>query len=314
MFELFKKRDFSDYITDTIDFFKLFGKNYFRHYFVINGGPLLILMVLLYFIVKIYTEFFMPEMSGSRFNKDAFSIYFTANTALIVIAFFFFLAIAIIISLINVTFPIVYLNLYEKKGTTEFSVGEIVTELKSHVALMIKFTIGLLFIIAPLLTIILIINILLCIIIVGIPLLFIVIPALMTWIILSYYDYIVNQNRFFRSLSVGLSMLKQQFWTIVGTTLLVVFIIQFIQGIVSFIPSFFGIVSLFTISSGSATAAEVAGNGAYIAIIMLVSTTLGYVMNNFFFINQGLIFYSQREATESNSTHSLIDSIGKDSE
>ena len=52
MFQLYKKRDFNELVSDTFDFFKIHGKNYFKNYFIINGGFLLILVVLLYFVYE----------------------------------------------------------------------------------------------------------------------------------------------------------------------------------------------------------------------------------------------------------------------
>ena len=56
MFQVFKKRDFSQLVGDTFSFFKLEGKNYFKNYFIINGGLLLILVVALYFLIKFFFE------------------------------------------------------------------------------------------------------------------------------------------------------------------------------------------------------------------------------------------------------------------
>ena len=56
MFQLYKKRDFSELVGDTFGFFKLEGKNYFKNYFIINGSLLLLLVVIIYFFTK--EEFF----------------------------------------------------------------------------------------------------------------------------------------------------------------------------------------------------------------------------------------------------------------
>ena len=37
MFEFYKRRDFGGLISDSFAFFKIYGKNYFKNYFLING-------------------------------------------------------------------------------------------------------------------------------------------------------------------------------------------------------------------------------------------------------------------------------------
>jgi len=47
--QLYKSRDFSAFFQDTFAFLKQNGKHYFKHYFIVNGIFLMILMVLGYF-------------------------------------------------------------------------------------------------------------------------------------------------------------------------------------------------------------------------------------------------------------------------
>lgn len=45
--EICKKRDFGELVSDTFNFFKVYGKNFFVNYLILNGS----LLVLLAFLV-----------------------------------------------------------------------------------------------------------------------------------------------------------------------------------------------------------------------------------------------------------------------
>ena len=77
MFQLFKERNFSDYINDTFLFFKVQGKHFFKSYFTINGPFLLIAVVLIYFFTKIYMDFVFSMISGGAVvEENYFGNYF----------------------------------------------------------------------------------------------------------------------------------------------------------------------------------------------------------------------------------------------
>ena len=88
MFQLFKKRNFSDYISDTFSFFRITGKHFFKNYFIINGTLLILLMVLTYFVFKVYFEMMFANIGSSapNFLED----YFNNNIGLIIGVFLLF--------------------------------------------------------------------------------------------------------------------------------------------------------------------------------------------------------------------------------
>ena len=51
-----------------------------------------------------------------------------------------------------------------------------------------------------------------------------------------------------------------------------------------------------------------------LSIIMVVSTIVSFILNNLLIINQGLIYYSHIENSESSISNDSIDLIGTDSE
>lgn len=318
MFELYKKRDLSANFSDTTAFFKAFGKHYFKNYFVINGIFLMILVVLIYFISKVYMELIFSGISNSQNNPNYLMAYFSNNMALIAGGFIITFLLIVILSMLNISFPVIYLRLVEKTNGNDFSTQEIISGLKSNIGKMIVFFLGALFIIMPLAFIIFGLLFLLCFILIGIPLLFIAGPAFISWISLSYYEYILKDVGYFTALANGYRLVKQQFWISVGTTFIMLMLTQIIQGFITMIPYIISMIWMFTSTqnlqeTGSQTD-TFSTMGILLAVIMVFSVLLSYIFNNFILINQGLIYYGLQEEKENNSTKSQIDLIGTDIE
>ena len=318
MFELYKKRDLSANFSDTTAFFKTFGKHYFKNYLVINGIFLMVLVVLIYFISKVYMEVLFSGIPNAQNNPNYLMDYFNNNMALIAGGFIITFLLIVILSMLNISFPIIYLKLVEKTNGNEFSTQEIISGLKKNIGKMIVFFLGSLFIIMPLAFIIFGLLILLCFILIGIPLLFIVGPAFISWITLSYYEYSLKDVGYFKAVANGFSLVKQQFWTTVGTTFLVMMLAQIIQGFITMIPYVLSMIWMFVstqeIQTQTSKTDTFSTMGILFAVIMVFSVLLSYIFNNFILVSQGLIYYSLQEEKENNSTKSQIDLIGTDIE
>lgn len=315
MFELYKERDLSANLSDTITFFKSFGKHFFKNFFIINGIFLMILMVLIYFISKIYMEVLFSGANNLNNNPNYFSNYISENITLVVGGFITAIIVIAILSMLNITFPIVYLKLFEKENNTNFSTQDISKELRKNVGKMFVFLLGITCIIMPLAFIVFGILVLLCFILIGFPLLIILGIAFFSWVMLSYHDYILNDVGFFKALSNGYYLLRLKFWTIVGTTFLMMMLIQIIQGIITIIPYLFTIGSMFvTTQDVNSQTDNYSTLGIIMAVIMVLSVLISYIFNNFIVINQGLIYYSLHEDTENFTTNNQIDLIGTDLE
>ena len=317
MFELYKKRDLSANFSDTTAFFKTFGKHYFKNYLVINGMFLMILVVLIYFISKVYMELLFSGISNVQNNPNYLMAYFNNNISLIIGSFAITFLLIVILSMLNISFPVIYLKLFEKNNSDNFETLEIINGLKANIGKMIVFFLGSIFIILPLAIIVFGLLILLCFILIGIPLLFIVGSAFISWITLSYYEYIQKDVGYFRALVNGFTLVKQQFWTTVGTTFLMLMLVQIIQGFITMIPYVISMIWMFTSSSTPGWNSQTdtfSTMGILLAVIMVFSVLLSYIFNNFILVNQGLIYYSLQEEKENNSTKSQIDLIGTDIE
>ncbi|WP_281298457.1 hypothetical protein [Flavobacterium limnophilum] len=318
MFELYKKRDLSANFSDTIAFFKTFGKHYFKNYFVINGIFLMVLVVLIYFISKVYMEVLFSGITNMKNNPNYLMAYFNNNMALIAGGFIITFLLIVVLSMLNISYPVIYLGLVEKTNGNAFAIQEIMGGLKANIGKMIMFLLGSIFIIMPLAFIVFGVLVFLCLILIGIPLIIIVGSAFISWITLSYYEYILKDVGYFTALSNGFGLVKQQFWTIVGTTFLMMMLVQIIQGFITMIPYVISIIWMFVstqdIQSQTSRTDTFSTMGILFAVIMVFSVLLSYIFNNFILVNQGLIYYGLQEEKENNSTKSQIDLIGTDLE
>ena len=311
MFQLFKNRDFGDYISDTFGFFRQTGKHFMKIYFTINGIPLMIMMVLSYFLFKVYFDILKTGMSGQDISGFVNSMS-DSFPFIIVLAIFFFLFL-IFMSMLNYTVPVIYLDLYDKKKGNNFSVGDVVSALKSNFGKMLIFFIASLFVITPILIIVFILLFLLVFIIIGIPLLLFAIPTVFSWIALSYYEYINFDKGYFEALSDGFSKMKSQYFPIVGSLMLIYIIIQVTMTVFTMIPYAIGMISMFTsLEQNPGSTDGLATFGIMMSIVMVITILMSYILNNLMLINQGLAHYSRRENDENIMAQDSIDLIGRE--
>ena len=313
MFQLFKKRNFSDYISDTFSFFRITGKHFFKNYFIINGTLLILLMVLTYFVFKVYFEMMFANIGSSapNFLED----YFNNNIGLIIGVFLLFFLLIMFISLINYAFPIVYMNLYDKHKGNHFESKEIIAELKSKFGKMLIFLLVLFLLGMTAGLIILGLVVALMFILVGFLLLIILGPALLAFVQLSFYEYLNAEIGIFNALGKGFDKLKQNFWPIIGSTIVMYFIVQIVISIFSMVPYIIGIASVFTSIENQGSPEE---SLSFLSIMMVVFMCLAmlfsYILNNLLVVNSGIIYYSLREQNENRNTINDIDLIGTESE
>ena len=116
MFQLYSKRNFSSLVGDTFTLFKLEGKNYFKNYFIINGGLLLVLCIIIYFFMQIFLK--SAFLASSQNNSNAFLDTILSNVSLLIIFGLAMILLIMFASLINYLYTVAYLKLVEEKKTT----------------------------------------------------------------------------------------------------------------------------------------------------------------------------------------------------
>jgi hypothetical protein len=312
MFVLFKKRDFSDYVSDTFGFFKETGKHYLKNYFTICGILLMILAILSYFLFQLYFNFFLNF--GRTNNNYSFIQNFSENNTILIligaVSIFLFI---VLLSMLTYSIPVIYMDLYVKKDGNNFETKDILAEFKANFVRILIFFLGLIFIITPFLILCFVLLVLLCFIIVGIPLLLFAIPTAISWITLSFYEYLNNDKPFFKAFGSGFKHIKNQYFPNVGSLMVIYIIVQITMSVFTMIPYAFGMASVFT-STRNSSVEEDSSSAVKImfTVIMVVSILMSYILNNLLLINQGLVYFSRREYDENISSKDSIDLIGSE--
>ncbi len=313
MFQLYKKRGFSEFISDTFEFLKLEGKNYFKNYFIINGPLLLVLVVCIYFLTKVYMDVVFSSMVAINPNTNNILNDLMNNIPLFISLGLVSFVLIIIVSLINYSYPISYLKLVGTKS--EITTQNIINLMKEKLGKTILFFLASLLVFVPIITIVMLLLVLLMMIIIGFPLMIIIGPALVSWMKLSYYDYITTENDYLKSVGNGFELLKSKFWPIVGSTMIMYIIFYIILSIFTLIPYFIGLGLMFVDTNANSDQTEAFSTLSILAsAIMVISTISNYTLQNIVFVNQGIIFYSITDEKENISIKSDIDLIGSDSE
>lgn len=314
MFQLFKKRNFNDLVGDTFTFFRQYGKHYFRNYLIVNGGFLLVLLVLVFFVFKIFYEGVLSGLSNGAAGNQ-FDAFLAENFLLFIGFGGLSVLLLIVISLISYLYPVAYLDLVSRGK--DFNTGEIVQLIKGKIGRVLLFFILSAVTAVPLLVLAFMLSFALAFILIGIPMIFILIPASMAWLSLSFYHYISTDADYFASLSKAFQLLKAKFWPVIGSTFVMYLIIQAVVGAVTMIPYAIGMFTMFT-SLEDPNNIDTSNSMSFFMIMMLlvfvISTLLNFFMQNVLLVNHGVIYYSLREESENNSPKSEIDLIGTQSE
>lgn len=317
MFELFKKRELGDYIVDTFTFFKSYGKHFFKTFFLINAGMLLVVGALVYWFLK-HNFQSLVRNNLDQTEPDSLLNYFNDNDP----ALLGFIAIStlviLIVSLFNASYPVLYLKLIAAKNTNNFTTNDILSSFKQSIWKLFKFTIGVIFIIFPVLFITIIILFFLCFVLIGIPLLILAIPTLFTWIHLSFYIYLTQEKSFFQSLNNAYLLLKANYWNSIGVTFIAMVIIQMVQGSITMFIYFVGIFLVI----GTALVNPNFDNQSFdaaspvlllgITLIFLLILVISTIFNNMLVINQGIIYYGLQAENKISAIE--IDLIGNNNE
>lgn len=313
MFQLYKKRGFSEFISDTFAFLKLEGKNYFKNYFIINGPLLLILVVCIYFAMNIYMDALFSSVNSQNFGENQLLNDLMNNIPIFIFLGIISFIVILFISFVCYSFPISYLKLVSNKR--DITTQSIFQTMKEKLAKTIMFFLASILVFLPIIAITVTLLILLSIIIIGIPLLIILIPALFSWVKLSFYDYITTENDYLKSVGNGFELLKSKFWPIVGSTMIMYLIYYIIYSVFTMVPYLLGIWGIFSNMDPQVNQEETFSTmSIVVSAVLVIATISNYTLQNLIFINQGIIFYSLTDEKENISIKSDIDLIGSDSE
>ena len=315
--QLFKKRDFGTFISDTFSFFRLYGKNYFKNYILLNGF-LLILLVLIFIFG--YKELFMQAFASNKGGESYyFESYFQENLGIFIITGIITFIVFMVLMIINYLYPVFYMKKLAQ-GQKNIKVDDIMSEFKANAGKIGKLLLGLIFIVTPLSLIVVGISYALILIIIGIFLLLLVLPVMINVINFLMFDYFNSSRGFFASLSYSIrsqfsySNVREgsPFWKYWGATLVIYIIIYVITTVFTMIPMIFFMVKLTTSApDGSFEQNPFSGGfGILLFVTYGVSLLFSFLLSNLMYVNSGLMYFDSRRDLHQQVDLQEIDTIG----
>lgn len=317
MMQLYKKRDFGTFISDSFAFFKIHGKNYFKNFILLNG-LLLILMVVV--IVLGFREFF-GVLFGSNMSGESyyFEQYFTDNLGLFIISGILLFILYTALMTINFLFPVFYMKRIAE-GAKEIKTDDILSDFKTNRKKVLKAYFGLSFLVMPVATVLFGFSYFLIIILIGIVLILFVAPTLFNIITFLCYDYFNGNRGFFESLSYAIRAQfsypngreKSPYWKYWGSTIVMGILFYIVSGVLSAVPMILFMAKLTTASPDGEFEQNPLTGGFGIMIFFLygISSLLSMFLMNVLYINSGLMYYDNRTDLHQKMELEEIETIG----
>jgi len=310
--QLYKSRGFSEFFQDTFTFLKQNGKHYFKHFFIINGIFLLILMVIGYFISKFYSEFLFSGILQGGNSNTVFDDYMNENFGVFILLMIVFVVVGLIAGLISYSYTAIYLKLYSENDGKNFETQQIIQIYKQNIGNLFVFLICGILLGIPLVLALGIGIFVLAITIIGFLLMPILIGAFSLFYNMTLMEYLQQKRGIWDSFGYAWTLMTKKFWAAVGSVGIFYLMAYVAQNVITIIPYMFFMGSMFTtIPEGNANPQEI---GASFMVLMLavffITFIVGTILNNITQLNQGIVFYSLKEDNENINTKSVIDQIG----
>lgn len=317
MMQFYKKRDFGTFVSDSFAFFKLYGKNYFKNFILLNG-LLLILMVVV--IVLGFREFF-GMILGSNINGQSyyFEQFFTDNLGLLITSGILLFIISTALMTINFLFPVFYMKRIAE-GNKEVKTDDILSDFKTNLKKVFTIYFGLTFLVMPVATILFGFSYLLIFFIIGIVLVLFVAPTLFNVITFLCYDYFNGNRGFFESLSYAIRSQfsypngreSSPYWKYWGATIIMGILLYLVIGFFTGIPMILYIIKLST-TTPDANFEQNPMTGSFGILVFFlygVSTLVSSLLMNVLYVNSGLMYYDSRTDFHQKIELEEIETIG----
>lgn len=315
--QFYKKRDFGAFISDSFTFFKLYGKNYFKNYILLNG-LLLILMVAIFIFGyrELIMQIFGSNMSGESYYLES---YFEDNIGMFVVIGLITFLLFLLMMIVNYLFPVFYLKRLAE-GETKIRTDDILGDFKRNAGKIGKLCLGMIFIVTPLSLILMGISYVMILIVVGIFLIVLVYPALFNVITFLMYDYFNSKRGFFESLSYSIRSQfsytngreKSPFWKYWGSTVVISIILYVITTIFTAIPMIFFMLKITTTApDANFEQNPFAGSlGVMMFVMYGISLLVSFFLSNMLYVNSGLMYYDSRRDFHQKIELEEIETIG----
>lgn len=317
MIQFYKKRDFGTFISDSFNFFKLYGKNYFKNYILINGLLLILAVAIVFFgFREIFGQLVGSNISGETYY---FERYFSENAGMLIVAGLLIFILLAVIAIINYLYPVFYLKRIAQ-GAEKVKADEILDDFKKNAGKIAKLCLGMIFIVMPLVMFVMGFSYVLLLIIIGFFLILLLYPTIFNVTTFLMYDYFNSDRGFIESLSYSIRAQfsypngseKSPYWKYWASAFIMFIIIYMTTSIFTFVPMLFFYGSILT-SAPDGNFEQNPFTGA-VAIVIFVfygfSMLLSFFLSNLMYINAGLMYFDSRTDLHQKVELAEIDTIG----
>ncbi|WP_185288858.1 DUF4013 domain-containing protein [Chryseobacterium lactis] len=317
MIQFYKKRDFGAFISDSFNFFKLYGKNYFKSYLLING-LLLILMVgvAIFGYRELFSRLVTSNMDG---DSGYFEQYFSDNGGMLIVVGMLTLLLFMILAIVSYLYPVFYMKRIVQ-GAENIKTDEILADFKKNAGKIAKLCIGLIFIVTPLAFFVIGFSYILIFLIIGFFLVLLIYPTIFNVVTFLMYDYFNSDRKFFESLSYSIRSQfsypngseKSPYWKYWGASIIMITMVSIISSIFTYIPFIFFYGSILTTTpDGNFEQNPFTGTlGMIFFVFYGISMLLSFVLSNLLYVNSGLMYYDSRTDLHQKVELEEIDTIG----
>lgn len=310
--QLYKSRDFSAFFQDTFTFLKQNGKHYFKHFFIVNGIFLLILMVIGYFVTKFYSEFLFGGVLQGGNRSTVVDDYINENLGVFILLIVVFILVGLVAGLISFSYSAIYLKLYSEHGGKNFETQQIVQVYKQNLSKLFTFLVCGILLGIPLIIALGIGTFVLMITIIGLLLIPILIGAFSLFYNMTLMEYLQDKRGIWESFGYAWALMTKKFWAAVGSAGIFYLMAYVVQNVITLIPYMFFMGSVFTTTQQDNPNPQEIGASfmAMMLVVFFITFIVGAILNNITQLNQGIVFYSLKEDNENINTKSVIDQIG----
>lgn len=317
MMQFYKNRDFGTFISDSFGFFRLYGKNYFKNYILLNGLLLILMVVVVIFGYReLLMQIFGSNMSGSSSYLEN---YFEDNLGMFIVVGLLTFILFVVLMIINYLYPVFYLRRLAA-GETKISMDDILGDFKNNTKKIGILFLGMVFIVTPPALIVLGVSYAMVLILIGIPIMLFVFPTLMNIVNFLMYDFFNSQRGFFESLSYSIRAQfsyangreKSPYWKYWGATLVLFIIMYVITTIFTMIPMIIFFATMMTTEpDGNFEQNPFSGAMGILFFVMYgFSLLVSFFLSNLMYVNSGLIYYDSRRDLHQQVELAEIDTIG----
>lgn len=315
--QFYKKRDFGTFITDSFTFFKLYGKNYFKNFILLNGLLLILMVVVIIFGYKEFLgAFFGSTMGGQSYYFEQF---LNDNLGMLILCGVLLFILSTALMTINFLFPVFYIKRIAE-GKTDIKADDLLSDFKSNGKKVAAAYFGLTFLVLPVAFVIFGISYILIFVIIGLVLMLFVGPTLLNVIIFLCFDYFNRKRGFFESLSYAVRSQfsypngreKSPYWKYWGATTIMVILFYIVSIFFSSVPMILFFMKLSTTAPDAQFESDPfkGSFGIVFFIVYGISSIISTLLMNVLYINSGLMYYDSRTDLHQKMELAEIDTIG----